>query len=367
MASLGWGVAISAGAPHRGSGHNPGMGMRLTALCPGKGGPIWLRNRRRTVECVLDGFLATDRPGRRTLKTAISCVGVGLHSGRRVSLTLRPADSGTGIVFRRTDLGIEIPARFDRVLDTRLCTALVAQDAPQARIGTVEHVMAALAGTGITDAVVEIDAAEVPILDGSAAPFVFLIDCAGTVALPGAAPNLEVLKRIRVEEGEAFAELHPSRELGLTATVTIDFPASAIGRQQLSLRVSQSAFRTQLAEARTFTLAEEIARLRAAGLAQGGSLANAVVVDGPLVLNPGGLRRPDEFVRHKLLDAVGDLALCGAVLSARFVGHRSGHSLNNKVLRALFADKSAWRLTDGEMAVDGAATRLPAAAAPAFA
>ncbi len=315
----------------------------------------------------MDGFLATDRPGRRTLKTAIGCVGVGLHSGRRVSLTLHPAASGTGIVFRRTDLGIDIPARFDRVLDTRLCTALVAQDAPQARIGTVEHVMAALAGTGITDAVVEIDAAEVPILDGSAAPFVFLIDCAGTVALPGAAPNLEVLKRIRVEEGEAFAELHPSRELGLTATVTIDFPASAIGRQQLSLRVSQSAFRTQLAEARTFTLAEEIARLRAAGLAQGGSLANAVVVDGPLVLNPGGLRRPDEFVRHKLLDAVGDLALCGAVLSARFVGHRSGHSLNNKVLRALFADKSAWRLTDGEMAADGAATRLPAAAAPAYA
>jgi UDP-3-O-[3-hydroxymyristoyl] N-acetylglucosamine deacetylase len=160
----------------------------------------------------LDGYLATDRPGRRTLKTAISCVGVGLHSGRRVSLTLRPAASGTGIVFRRTDLGIDIPARFDRVLDTRLCTALVAQDAPQARIGTVEHVMAALAGTGITDAVVEIDAAEVPILDGSAAPFVFLIDCAGTVALPGAAPNLEVLKRIRVEEGEAAGSRQSAAE-----------------------------------------------------------------------------------------------------------------------------------------------------------
>jgi len=315
----------------------------------------------------LDGFLATDRPGRRTLKTAIGCVGVGLHSGRRVSLTLRPAAAGTGIVFRRTDLGIDIPARFDRVMDTRLCTALVAEGAPQARIGTVEHVMAALAGTGITDALVELDAAEVPILDGSAAPFVFLIDCAGTVALPGAAPVIEVLKTIRVEDGAAFAELHPAREPGFTAALTIDFPATAIGRQQLSLRMSPAAFRAQLAEARTFTLAEEIARLRAAGLAQGGSLANAVVVDGPLVLNPGGLRRPDEFVRHKLLDAVGDLALAGAALSARFVGHRSGHALNNRVLRALFADQSAWRLTEGEVLVDGGATRLPAAAAPAIA
>jgi UDP-3-O-[3-hydroxymyristoyl] N-acetylglucosamine deacetylase len=315
----------------------------------------------------LNGFLTTDRPTRRTLKTAIGCVGVGLHSGRRVSLTLRPAAAGTGILFRRTDLGIDIPARFDRVMDTRLCTALVAEDAPQARIGTVEHVMAALAGTGITDALVEVDAAEVPILDGSAAPFVFLIDCAGTVALPGAAPVIEVLKTVRVADGEAFAELQPAREPGFTAALGIDFPATAIGTQQLSLRLSPAAFRAQLADARTFALAEDIARLRAAGLAQGGSLSNAVVVDGPLVLNPGGLRRPDEFVRHKLLDAVGDLALAGAALSARFVGHRSGHGLNNRVLRALFADSAAWRLVDGEAAADGVATRLPAAAAPAVA
>lgn len=318
-------------------------------------------------ELALDGFIATDRPGRRTLRTAIGCVGVGLHSGRRVSLTLRPAAAGTGILFRRTDLGIDIPARFDRVVDTRLCTALVAEDAPQARIGTVEHVMAALAGSGITDALIELDGAEVPILDGSAAPFLFLIDCAGTVALPGAAPLVEVLKPIRVTDGEAFAELHPAREPGFSAALSIDFPATAIGRQHLSLRVTPAAFRAQLADARTFTLAEEIARLRAAGLAQGGSLANAVVVDGPMVLNPGGLRRPDEFVRHKLLDVVGDLALAGAGLSARFVGHRSGHALNNRLLRALFADHGAWRSGEGEVAVDGAATRLPAAAAPAIA
>jgi UDP-3-O-[3-hydroxymyristoyl] N-acetylglucosamine deacetylase len=315
----------------------------------------------------MDGFLALDRAGRRTLKTAIGCVGVGLHSGRRVALTLRPAAAGTGILFRRADLGIEIPARFDRVVDTRLCTALVAEDAPQARIGTVEHVMSALAGTGVTDAVVELDGPEVPILDGSAAPFVFLIDCAGTVGLGLPAPVIEVTRRIRVEEGEAFAELHPAREPGFEASLTIDFPATAIGRQHLSLRVTPATFRAQLAEARTFTLAEEIARLRAAGLAQGGSLANAVVVDGPLVLNPGGLRKPDEFVRHKLLDVVGDLALAGAGLQARFVGHRSGHALNNKLLRALFAARGAWRQAEPGLPADGATTRLPAAAAPAVA
>jgi UDP-3-O-[3-hydroxymyristoyl] N-acetylglucosamine deacetylase len=315
----------------------------------------------------MDGFFQTGTTGRRTLKTAIGCVGVGLHSGRRVSLTLRPAAAGTGIIFVRTDLGIEIPARFDRVVDTRLCTALVAEDAPQARIGTVEHVMAALAGTGVTDAYVELDGPEVPILDGSAAPFVFLIDCAGTTALPGAAPLLEVLKRVRVEEGEAFAELQPGRDSSFEATLTIEFPATAIGRQALSLRVTPASFRAQLAEARTFTLAEEISRLRAAGLAQGGSLANAIVVDGPLVLNPGGLRRPDEFVRHKLLDVVGDLALAGAAIAGRFSGHRSGHALNNRLLRTLFADRNAWRMADGEVLADGAAVRLPAAAAPAFA
>lgn len=315
----------------------------------------------------MDGFLPIDRRRRKTLKTAIGCVGVGLHSGRRVALMLRPAVAGTGILFRRSDLGIDIPARFDRVVDTRLCTALVAEGAPQARIGTVEHVMAALAGTGITDAVVELDGPEVPILDGSAAPFLFLIDCAGTVSLDTPAPVIEVLRRVRVEEGGAFAELLPAQLPGFEATMRIEFPATAIGTQQVSLRLSPAAFRAGVADARTFTLAEDIARLRAAGLAQGGSLENAIVVDGPLVLNPGGLRRPDEFVRHKLLDVVGDLALAGAALSARFIGHRSGHALNNKLLRALFADRGAWRMVEGQVPMDGVATRLPAAAAPAVA
>ena len=314
----------------------------------------------------MDGFLPAEAGRRRTLKAPIGCVGTGLHSGRRVALTLRPAAAGTGIVFRRTDLGIDIPALYDRVVDTRLCTAI---GEGEARVSTIEHVMAALAGTGIDDAVVEVDGPEVPIMDGSAAPFVFLIDCAGiaTTAAPRAA--IEVLRPIRVEEANgAFAELLPSREPAFDAELEIDFPNTAIGRQAVTVRLSPHAFRDGLADARTFTLAEDVARLRAAGLARGGSLANAVVVDGPLVLNPGGLRRPDEFVRHKVLDVVGDLALAGAPIRARFRGARSGHALNNRLLRALFADATAWRIA-GVTTLAEATVAVPvrAAAAPSIA
>ena len=314
----------------------------------------------------MDGFLPAEAGRRRTLKAPIGCVGTGLHSGRRVALTLRPAAAGTGIVFRRTDLGIDIPALYDRVVDTRLCTAIGEGDA---RVSTIEHVMAALAGTGIDDAVVEVDGPEVPIMDGSAAPFVFLIDCAGiaTTAAPRAA--IEVLRPIRVEEANgAFAELLPAREPAFDAELEIDFPNTAIGRQSVTVRLSPHAFRDGLADARTFTLAEDVARLRAAGLARGGSLANAVVVDGPLVLNPGGLRRPDEFVRHKVLDVVGDLALAGAPIRARFRGARSGHALNNRLLRALFADAAAWRIA-GVTTLAEATVAVPvrAAAAPSIA
>ena len=324
----------------------------------------------------MDGYFPLDTGRRRTLKAAIGCVGTGVHSGRRVSLTLRPAPAGAGIRFRRTDIGLEVAARFDRVVETRLCTALGMPGGDPARsIATVEHVIAALAGCGVDDALVEVDGPEAPILDGSAAPFVFLIDCAGLVfqAAGSAVQAIEVLRTVRVQDGEgpdaAWAELAPSAGKGLEASLTIDFPATAIGRQSLSLGISPLSFRAALADARTFTLAEEVAALRAAGLARGGSLANAVVVDGPLVLNPGGLRRPDEFVRHKLLDAVGDLALAGAPLRGRFSGHRSGHGLNNRLLRALFADAGNWRSVSGApVAAEGAASaRLPAAAAPAAA
>ena len=316
----------------------------------------------------MDGFFPIGTARARTLKSAIGCVGVGLHSGARASLTLRPAEAGHGIVFRRTDLGVDIPARHDQVTDTRLCTAI---GEGAARIGTIEHVMAALAGLGITEALVEVDGPEIPILDGSAAPFIFLIDCAGVVELDAPAGAIEVLRTVRVTEGEgpdaAWAELSPAEGPGFEAELSIDFGATAIGRQSLAMRVTEDGFRTILADARTFTMAEDIARLRAVGLARGGSLANAVVVDGPLVVNPGGLRHADEFVRHKLLDAVGDLALAGAPLRARFGGHRSGHALNNRLLRALLADPRAWRRVDeaAEPALSGATARLPMAAAPA--
>jgi UDP-3-O-[3-hydroxymyristoyl] N-acetylglucosamine deacetylase len=303
----------------------------------------------------MDGFLPIETGWRRTLKASIGCVGIALHSGRRVTMTLRPAEGGSGIVFRRTDLGLDIPARFDHVADTRLNTTLALPGHPQARVATVEHVLAALVAAGVDDALIELDQPEVPILDGSAEPFLFLLDCAGTTSVPMARGAIEVLKTVRVHEGEgpdaAWAMLAPAALPGLEASLTIEFASPAIGRQTHALRLTPEAIRRQLAPARTFTLAEDVARLRAAGLAQGGSLANAIVVDGPLVLNPGGLRLEGEFVRHKLLDVAGDLSLAGAPLRGRFTGHRSGHALNNRLLRALFADSTAWRATDAPLSV----------------
>jgi UDP-3-O-[3-hydroxymyristoyl] N-acetylglucosamine deacetylase len=278
----------------------------------------------------------------RTLKSAIDCVGIGLHSGRRVRLAMLPAPVGTGIVFRRTDLGIDIPAHFDNVVDTRLCTVLGPEGHPEARVGTVEHLMAALVGAGVHNAIVELDGPEVPIHDGSAASFLFLIDCAGVVEQDEFAATIEILRQVRVQQGDAFAELRPF-PLGFDMSASIAFDAAAIGRQALTLRLTPDSFRAELSRARTFTLAGEVEQLRAAGLALGGSLDNAVVVDGARVLNPTGLRMGDEFVRHKLLDAVGDLALAGAPLLGRFIGHRTGHALNNRLLRALFADDANWR------------------------
>ncbi|MGA8194111.1 MAG: UDP-3-O-acyl-N-acetylglucosamine deacetylase, partial [Acetobacteraceae bacterium] len=279
--------------------------------------------------------LATWR--QRTLKASIGCVGIGLHSGLRVNMTLRPAPVDHGIVFRRTDLGIDIPARFDHVVDTRLATVLGLDDGT-ARIGTVEHLMAALAGSLIDNAVIEVDGPELPILDGSAAPYLFLLDCAGSVEQELPRTVIQVHRRVRVSDGDAFAELRPAApgSPGLDMAMSIDFSAPAIGRQALSLDLTPDNFRRELARARTFTLAQEIEQMRAAGFALGGSLDNAVVVDEARVLNPAGLRMPDEFARHKLLDAVGDLALAGAQLCGRFIAHRSGHALNNRLLHALF-------------------------------
>jgi UDP-3-O-[3-hydroxymyristoyl] N-acetylglucosamine deacetylase len=300
----------------------------------------------------------------RTLRASISCVGVGLHSGRKVSLMLHPAAPDSGIVVRRTDLGVDVPARFDHVVDTRLCTVLGLPHRPDVRVGTVEHVLAALSGCGVHNAVLEVDAPEMPVLDGSSRDFVFLIDCAGIVEQGVPVEAIEVLRPVRVAHGEAYAELRPGTR-GFDMSVSIAFEAAAIGRQALTLRLGPAVFRSRLASARTFTLAAEVEQLRAAGLARGGSLDNAVVVDGAKVLNPGGLRMWDEFVRHKLLDVVGDLALAGSVLRGRYVAHRPGHTLNNRLVRALFADAANWRFAPPAETIAGWQSRLPVAAAAA--
>jgi UDP-3-O-[3-hydroxymyristoyl] N-acetylglucosamine deacetylase len=298
----------------------------------------------------MDGFpfLPTQSPAslsvsgtqQHTLKSAIGCAGVGLHSGQTVNLRLIPAPAGTGIVFHRTDLGITIPAQFDSVVDTRMCTVIGLGDA---RVGTIEHLMAALSASAIDNLVIDLDGPEVPVLDGSAEPWMFLIDCAGIAAQDAPRRVIEVLRTVRVEDGDAFAELRPGRD-GLDLALSIAFDAPAIGRQALSLSLETECFRRDLARARTFAMKHEIDGLQRMGLARGGSLDNAVVVAGDHVLNPAGLRMQDEFVRHKMLDAVGDLALAGGPLQARFVGHKSGHALNNRVLCALFADTANWRL-----------------------
>ena len=310
---------------------------------------------------------ATARVMQRTLKAAIDCVGTGLHSGARVAIALRPAPVGHGIVFRRRDLGVDIPARFDCVADTRLCTVLAHPAIAAARVATVEHLMAALAGTGITNALVEVDGPELPILDGSAASFVFLIDCAGIQDQEVPATCLEVLRRVRVDGPDGgYAELSPPSmhaPVGLAVRVAIEFAAPAIGAQAIALQVTPRSFRKELAAARTFALHADIEAMQAAGLARGGSLDNAVVVDGGRVLNPSGLRMEREFVRHKALDAVGDLALGGVVLHASLQSHRAGHALNNRVLRALLEDPANWRLLDGAPPASLAAAPLAATSA----
>jgi UDP-3-O-[3-hydroxymyristoyl] N-acetylglucosamine deacetylase len=331
-----------------------------------RAGLAGLRRERAATE-------ATGFAPQRTLRAPIGCTGIALHSGARTSLRLLPGAPGSGIVFRRTNLSggpVEIPATHDHVVETRFSTTLALPGRPDASIGTVEHVMAALAGMGIDNAVVELDGPEVPALDGSAAPFVFLIECAGVVPLPAPRQVIEVLRPVRAEEGEAFVALLPATGQGLSIEAEIDFPAAAVRRQSRSVRVTPQSFKADLAAARTFGFVEEIDALRAAGLARGGSLGNAVVVSGARVLNEGGLRFADEFVRHKILDMVGDLALAGLPLVARVVARRPGHRLNNAVLRALLSNPASFRvmpvgLGAGASVRAGSGGFAAAAAAPA--
>jgi len=281
----------------------------------------------------------------QTLKAPIDCTGIGLHSGAQVRMTLRPAAVDSGITFVRVDQPAEkavIPARWDHVVDTRLCT--VVGNAHGVVVGTTEHLMAALRGCGIDNLVVELDGAEVPVMDGSSAPFVFLVECAGVVAQDAPRRILRVLKEVRVEDGDKSVALMPAPVSSLR--VEIDFASAAIRRQESTLRLADGAFKAEVSRARTFGFLHEVEAMRNAGLARGGSLDNAVVISGDRVMNEGGLRYDDEFVRHKILDAVGDLYMAGHVIVGHFQGMRPGHAMNNRLLRALFADPTAWRIED---------------------
>ncbi|MBU3030448.1 UDP-3-O-acyl-N-acetylglucosamine deacetylase [Paracoccus marinaquae] len=275
-----------------------------------------------------------------TLKTKVVFNGVGLHSGAPARLEIVPAPAGYGIVFRRTDLtpAVEIPARWDHVTPSKLCTLL--DNGRGVTLSTVEHIMAALAGTGIHNALIRVDGPEVPILDGSSAPFVRAILRAGIRLQPAPLRAIRVLRTVEVREGEAFARLSPADHLEID--FQIDFADAAIGHQEMSLDMANGAFLRELADSRTFCRQSDVEAMRRNGLALGGTYSNAVVVDGAQVLSPGGLRHADEAVRHKMLDAMGDLALAGAPLLARYTGHRAGHAMTNRLLRALFADPTAW-------------------------
>ena len=277
-----------------------------------------------------------------TLAGSAICAGVGLHSGQHVRLSIRPAPAGSGIVFVRTDVAGDnrVKASAEAVVQARLCT-VIANDSG-VTVATIEHLMAALAALNIDNAVIELDGPELPIMDGSALPFVQLLDRAGRRRQDAERSYIEVLDTVEIFDGDKYAALSPSDCFEMA--FEIEFPTALIGRQRVDLAVDEDSFRAELADCRTFGFAAEVEALRAAGLARGGSLENAVVIDGERLLNPEGLRRPDEFVRHKALDAVGDLYLLGAPLIGRFEGVKAGHWLNNQVARALLDQPQAWRM-----------------------
>ncbi len=277
----------------------------------------------------------------RTLKNSIKATGVGLHTGDKVLLTLRPAAANTGIVFRRIDLDtpVEIEARAVNVGDTSLSTTLEKGDV---RVSTVEHLLSAFAGLGVDNAYVDVSAPEVPIMDGSAAPFVFLIQSAGIVEQNVAKRFVRILRPIEVSDGDKKAALTPFDGFKMSFGIDFDHPAFIDRPKTAVIDFSSTSFVREVSRARTFGFLNEIEMLRENNLALGGSLDNAVVVDDYRVMNEDGLRYDDEFVKHKILDAVGDLYLLGHSLIGAFHGFKSGHALNNKLLHALLADQSAW-------------------------
>jgi UDP-3-O-[3-hydroxymyristoyl] N-acetylglucosamine deacetylase len=302
-----------------------------------------------------------------TLRSRAAVSGIGVHSGLPVTLTLYPADAGTGVVFiRRVDgrRQREIRANARSVTATELATVL--GDASGPGVSTIEHIMAALCGLGVDNAIVELDGPEAPIMDGSAAPFVQTIDEAGIVSLPAARRYTKVLKPIRVAKGDAYGELKPY-DRGFRVEVEIEFDHPLIGRQALAIEVGPATFRREISRARTFGFLRDVGKLWGAGYALGASLENTLVVSEDRVLNPEGLRFADEFVRHKALDAIGDLALAGAPILGAYRSVRGGHKLNHAVLTALIADPSAWTIVEERKPRPRGHAELPAGVvAPAY-
>ena len=282
-----------------------------------------------------------DHHQKTTVAPAI-IAGVGVHTGDRVRLAVRPAPTGTGIVFVRTDItdrDNRIPVSGEAVVDARLNTMI--ENAAGVRLSTIEHLMAAFAALGVSNAVVEVDGPELPILDGSALQFVQLLDRAGFRKQEAPVRYIEILEPIRVQEGDKFAVLLPCDRYEMR--FEIDFATPVIGNQVVDFVVDEQTFRNEIMAARTFGFAHEVEALRKAGLARGGSLENAVVIDGDQILNPGGLRMEREFVKHKALDAIGDLYVLGAPLLGRYEGVKAGHAINNLLVRELLANPQAWR------------------------
>ena len=293
-----------------------------------------------------------------TLAHAVTCEGIGLHCGVMVTMVLKPAEENAGITFVRTDVAADkavIPAQYDLVSDTRLGTSLVNEHGTA--VSTIEHLMAALWGAGVDNVTIELNAPEVPIMDGSSEPFLFLIEGVGLREQSAPRRVIRVLKTVTVSNGDSMLTLHPHD--GFAMDVTIDFAHKAIAKQQASYDFSRMTFGHMLSRARTFGFAHEVEQLRKLGLARGGSLDNAIVIGEEGVLNREGLRYNDEFVRHKALDCIGDLFLAGGMLLARVDTTRPGHGINNQALRALMADDTAWEWSTAnahEMPLSGNAT-----------
>lgn len=287
----------------------------------------------------------------RTLKNTIRATGVGLHTGDKVYLTLRPAEPDTGIQFRRVDLDqpVSIKATPGNVGETVLSTTLVSGDV---KISTIEHLLSAFAGLGIDNAVVEVSAPEVPIMDGSAGPFVFLLQSAGVEEQDSPKKYLRIKRSIRIEDGDKWAEFNPFDGFKVTFTIDFEHPAFDDRVKTATMDFSSTTFVKEVSRARTFGFMKDIDMLRQNNLALGGSLDNAIVVDDDKVLNEDGLRYADEFVKHKILDAIGDLYLLGHSLIGEFTGYKSGHGLNNRLLRALIEDTDAWEMITFEKEED---------------